>query len=319
MDTININKEQLKEIVRKTINLINENFLENNFRLVDYDLTNNKDFNYIKTVSEFLWDTLQKAYEKIGGFKSFKNLTEMLKRANQITIGYYKDEIVAVSVYNDYLGGNKEVGIAAVKGTLHEQGVTLVNEIIKRNIKLWDEWYWVEASSKIEELYLKNDAFAIPNIYVSSIFRGKEITLDDDGFHYYRSIGKEQIEAKKMIFGFKDEEIKKKIESDFPIGYSEKINKIKQGILKETRYSPRITQIEASKYIVDMFIDDFNEGLTQVSKNNYKELKDNLEIIKKHLIDDNCPKNRKRAMKFALEDGYEVLYSLRILKILTNN
>lgn len=31
----------------------------------------------------------------------------MLKRANQITIGYSNNNIVAVSVYNDYLGGNK--------------------------------------------------------------------------------------------------------------------------------------------------------------------------------------------------------------------
>lgn len=310
MKKIKINTNQFKTLLKLFENTNNDEFIIKNF-----NLTNSDDYEYIKNNSELLWGMIQKAYSNIGGFKSFKNIKEMLKRSNLITLGYYNNIIVAVSLYNNYLGGNKEVAIAAITGPLHKYGVVLVEQIIQRNIKEWQEWYWVEASSKIEELYLKNNGLAIPNIYIRGIFPNKEITLNDDEFHYHRTIGGEPVENDKMLFGVKDLALKEAIELDFPLGYADKIEKIKKRILSEASYTIKLDPMEVSKLIVDMFIDDYNDGLTQVSLKNLIELRNNLKVLRKGLIFHEYPNGRHKPMKLAYDDGMEVLNNLKIIKV----
>lgn len=182
---------------------------------------------------------------------------------------------------------------------------------------MWDQWYWIEASSKIEEMYIQHHGYAIPNIFVPGIFPTKTLVLNDDNYHYHRTIAGEDVEGDKMLFGFKDEELKKRIEAEFPLGFTEKINNIKKMVLKEDRYTAKISQIEAAKHIVDLFIEAYNDGVKHIGNELLIELKNNIDFIQNCIDNNICPKERIRAMKFAVEDGTEALDSFKQIKVFT--
>ena len=73
-----------------------------------------------------------------------------------------------------------------------------------------------------------------------------------------------------------------------------KLKKIKKRILSEASYTIKLDPMEVSKLIVDMFIDDYNDGLTQVSLKNLIELRNNLKVLRKGLIFHEYPNGRHK-------------------------
>ena len=87
--------------------------------------------------------------------------------------------------------------------------------IIEYDIQNWEEWVWIEASGKIEEIFRKYGGFNVPTKYVKIFLRSIPFDLVDE-YHYSRNIGGNM--ETKTIFGFKDEstfEFLKKEITDF--------------------------------------------------------------------------------------------------------
>lgn len=133
--------------------------------------------------------------------------------------------------------------------------------------KRFEEYYWLEASGKLEKYVSECGGFNLPNIYAELYFNSnKAIYYLDDGYHYEREIGGEKI--KKTLFGFKDKNIKDRIIQDFSKEYEDWITKL----LNKTPYfqvestnnneSLKYTnksEIDCSKVIVDAFISIYED------------------------------------------------------------
>ncbi|MDO5457853.1 MAG: hypothetical protein Q4F26_05840 [Atopococcus tabaci] len=104
------------------------------------------------------------------------------------------------------------------------------------------------------------------------------------------------------------------LQQSFPIQFQHHIDEIRSHIVQESRYAPRLSEIEAAKHIVDMFIDAYEYGLTQVGGDRFNELSDSISTIKESINNGKCPPERLRAMKFAVTDGQSVLEQLGIVK-----
>ena len=95
-----------------------------------------------------------------------------------------------------------KTGATCVKDEKHENAVKLLNLIIEYDIQNWEEWVWIEASGKIEEIFRKYGGFNVPTKYVKIFLRSIPFDLVDE-YHYSRNIGGNM--ETKTIFGFKDE------------------------------------------------------------------------------------------------------------------
>ena len=71
----------------------------------------------------------------------------------------------------------------------------------------------------------------------------------------------------------------------------------------------------AAKHIVDMFIDAYELGLTQVGSCRLNELSGSISAIEECIKSGKCPPERLRAMKFAVTDGQSVLRQLGVFMI----
>lgn len=104
------------------------------------------------------------------------------------------------------------------------------------------------------------------------------------------------------------------LQQNFPVQFQHHIDEIRSHIVQESRYAPKLSEIEAAKHIVDMFIDAYEHGLTQVGGDRFNELSDSISTIKESINSEKCPPERLRAMKFAVTDGQSVLEQLSIIK-----
>ena len=71
------------------------------------------------------------------------------------------------------------------------------------NITNWDEWVWLEASGKVEEMCKQLNGFNFPSKYVIIYLGNKSYSIVDD-YHYIRKINGN--EETKTIFGFKSQD-----------------------------------------------------------------------------------------------------------------
>lgn len=178
-----------------------------------------------------------------------------------------------------------------------------------------DVLYWVETKSKIEELYIKDYGTPIPDSSVADIINSKssDIVLNGDGFHYRRIVSGNVDVIDRMLFCLSATNMQN-FQQNFPVQFQQHVDEIKRHIIKESRYAPKLSEIEAAKHIVDMFIDAYEHGLTQVGGDRFNELSDSISTIKESINSEKCPPERLRAMKFAVTDGQSVLEQLSIIK-----
>ena len=176
--------------------------------------------------------------------------------------------------------------------------------------------YWIETRSELDELYMKDYGTPIPNSFVTDIISSKsgDVVLDDDGFHYRRFVNGSVDDIDRMLYCLSAASVQN-LQQNFPLQFQLHIDEIKRHIIKESRYAPKLSEFEAAKYIVDMFIDAYEHGLTQVGSNRLNELSNSISTIEESLNMGKCPPERLRAMKFAIEDGRLVLKQLDIIKL----
>lgn len=315
---ITINEERLKKIIYEVIKqYINESkelstltYHGNILNVKHYDINEEEDKNFILLNIDKIWDILEKSYESLGGFKGFRNQKDMLKKCPFYRIGFSNGEIITVSVYNDYLGGNKCVGVGTIKDNRHKESVLLLDLILKYNIDNWNEWVWVEASDKVEEMCIKNEGFNLPSEY-AFLYLGNKPYKNIDDYHYIRNI--DGIPTKKTIFGFKDEQsfnilkqvINDKIE-DFINRKSKNITEDKENLYQE--YMSQFDEIYRYKEIIDYFVylkDD--EHINEFPEEALNVLYDAIKNIKQLLTEKQYEKRVAHNMNIAIEEGERVI------------
>lgn len=138
---------------------------------------------------------------------------------------------------------------------LRNIGKKAVNEIIKRNITQYNEFYWTECSGSIEHLYEKHNGIKIPNEYAFGILQ-KPLTPLNDGYHYEREI-KGEIQQ-KIIYGFNNEETFNIVKKEHTEYINNCIQKILNSQINEDVETPsfgHLDKIQCSMAIVNLFVD----------------------------------------------------------------
>ena len=138
---------------------------------------------------------INNAYAPIGGYKgrplSKKTPFDMVDLAKIVFDANHS--IIALAMYSKHLGGNKRFCSAGIRG--NQESREAVESIIKHDIAPYDGWYWVESSGTIEKLFKKFGGNPIPNHLAHKFLQkpAKDLDLDEDGIHYTRALGVEEI------------------------------------------------------------------------------------------------------------------------------
>jgi hypothetical protein len=311
----------LKEIVNKTvrkiifesIDLKNFEYQGNQLSVKSFDMSDKEDNAYIKSNVDVIWNILQEGYKKIGGFKGFASRSDMLKKSPFFKLGFCNDELVTVTVYNGYLGGNKCVGATCAKNDRHDAGVELLKFIIEHNVINWDKWVWIEASGRIEELCKEAKAFNVPADYAAIYLKNIPYKKIDE-YHYSRYIsGTQEI---KTIFGFKDQDSFNIFEEEI----ESKINEFLDNIKKKTKLSENKAQSAYQRYIekqhpiykykdiIDYFVylkDD--EEYNEFPLNSLSILRNAITNVKNMLNDKTLSEKEQKYLQIAIEEGNRVI------------
>lgn len=173
-----------------------------------YELVVTFDKDFIKSRRTEIFELVVDSYKKIGGFKGADNPRSLVKNSD---IGKFvfdeNGQIVALALYRTDLTGKKRFCSATKQ--LDPFHIEAAKIIIQNDIEPYDNWYWVEASGKIEKLFKELNGNPIPNYLVEEVFKNtktKITALSADGLHYARPIG-DGDELEKMVFGFPSKEI----------------------------------------------------------------------------------------------------------------
>lgn len=290
------------------------------------------DLDFIKKNIDVIWGILQDGYSDMGGFKGYESRSDLLKKSTMVKLGFYDSEIIAVDVFNGYLGGHKSVGITCYKYNNHEAGKLLVKMIIEENIKRWNEWIWAEVSGKIEHYYKKYGALEVADKYIPIYLPNLTYKLVGDGFHYHKRFkkddentltDKEKEDRCKMIIGVKDVETYNTLIEDAYAPLIEFVNNIGIVKLDESnvfgKYFAKKSKVEQAKIIVDKFVAYIeDEEMYELPKKYYDLFVENISFLEESLKKGTYPTTlRKIYLEECIENGKNALKKLSILKPLT--
>ena len=155
-----------------------------------------------------VWDLLQKAYQKAGGFKSAVNKEELINNPGYWKVVKRGDNITAVNLYRKIpqtstfkiyaSGAQAELDPEKQEYRATEQGKRDYINIKKADVT--QKRSWAEVSGAPEMFAKRIGAKPIPNKFAAYL-TGKEILeLNPDGYHYTRLIQGEPYE--KAMYGF---------------------------------------------------------------------------------------------------------------------
>ncbi len=146
-----------------------------------------------KKYVDIVWDMLQVAYAKAGGFKSAPDKETLLNDTFFWKLVRMDNKIVCGSLYKDKYGRKS---IATFTDGTNTGKKSLFNMWMD-DIKLGRSWS--EVSGAVEHIKMKFKDTPIPNKYVSDIIGKPLISLNPDGYHYTRLIAGEPHE--KILVG----------------------------------------------------------------------------------------------------------------------
>lgn len=312
-------ESEIRNYLKESTEIKTINYNGQTLSVRNYDISDSNDKEFILKNKEIIWDILQCGYENIGGFKGFRSIKDMIKKSPYYTLGFCNGEIITVSVYNTYLGGNKCVGTSCVKDENHITAVRLLEMIFEYNIANWDEWVWCEASGKIEEMCNNLGAFNVPSNYAIIYLGNKSYSIVDE-YHYTRKIeGNDEI---KTIFGFKDKqtfdllskEIKSKVNAFIDRINSRSIDESDERDRIWAEYANNISEIEKNINIINYFVylkDD--ELINEFPIETIHILQDAITIVERLLGENEYSGKEIFRYNNCLEEGYRVLNTSSIL------
>jgi len=286
-------------------NEIKDKDLTNNIDIIIYDpINNSEDKQYIKNNKTFIYNFFLETYR--GDFKGCTSRSDLVKKTYILKVTLYNNDIVAMSIYNNYMGGIKCVGIGATRKTeyLHKIGILGVRKILKQDFNIPDDGYWIEASGKIEEICNETNAISVPAKFADIIIPMKKHKIIDE-YHYQALFGND-LHIKKM-FGVKDKKTSQMIHNYYKERekfLNELINN--EPISESFKYTRFKTSEEKYKAIVDYFIMLVNEEhLYEFTPYMLKQFKNALLELKKIVI--NKKSNNLRNIRISYSEGCKLL------------
>ena len=159
--------------------------------------------NEINAASEEIFEILKKSYEKIGGFLSAKNATELSEKCKYVC-GFINKEnrkICVVALYKKLGNSYKLFGCGTAHGSKEEK--ELLQSIIRTDIENYNKWHWAEVSGVLEHWFKKYNGYPIPSDFAQMALLNKTLFPLEDGFHYDRDINHYMVT--KIMFGFTDQ------------------------------------------------------------------------------------------------------------------
>lgn len=276
------------------------------------------DKEFINEKLDIIWNILQSAYDSMGGFKGVAHKSEFFKKINAVKLGFYNGQIVAVDVFNDYLGGLKSVGLAAVKNENHDVGVELVNMMIRENIHNINDYIWAEVSGRVETMYRQNGGLNIKSQY-APLYNGQQVNIEVvDEYHYSRLIQGTPIV--KTIFGIKDASVIDRMMDKDAKAVREFISENESGFVNEGyrfhdyyRMKPRW---ENAKLVIDGLYDLYeNYFYYEFPEDLYRALYKYFSIIEEDLdCEGVIPENMIKKMKICVNRAIELMKHVTIYK-----
>lgn len=232
-----------------------------------------------------------------------------------VKIASYNNVIVAVSVYTDYQGGSKCVGITATTDEKYRsKGKEAVVHIVKEDISLVGNFYWTVCSDALEHMYEKYEGIKIPYDYIG-LFMNTDTTQVDD-YHFTTSItfsDGETEDVKKVIYGFNSQDTFDYIKSQNDDRIQKCIDKIDIKKVKESIYIKNISKEDYNKDIIYVFYEDRLNGHKDYSQKTLNILQSTIDYLKSYV-----EKTDDKKYMTAIETGEELLSTSTVMKIHSN-
>lgn len=170
------------------------------------------DKNFAANRIDEIYSMLVNAYADKGGL-IVHSPEELLNKIQLMKFVFNPDkEILAITIYRYFAGGNKLFLGAATKT---DQGKDAIQLIIKSDIEPYDNWFWGEVSGPIEHYFKKHNGRPIPKELAGKFLRHKSTVIPspdpNDPVHYTRQIADLPTPIEKAIYGFKDEAMAKEV------------------------------------------------------------------------------------------------------------
>ena len=244
----------------------------------DVYVTNDKSF--ISKYMNEMFSLICQSYDRLGGNISIHEPNDILSKSSLVKLVFNDDgKIIALALYRDDLGGHKRYSSASnIKDPRYRDAV---QAIIINDIEPYDNWYWVEASGKIEDYFKKHNGNPIPNHLVHKFLRKPKkdiVELCEDGAHYKRFLSSSDIEpTQKIIFGFKDKAMMDKVMSSidnygqFKIDVNSALNDLYED---EDVVSDDEKSLEAASIFIQELDEKHDEGFNEMLPSWKKQLKE---------------------------------------------
>ena len=237
------------------------------------------DFNKYK---EDVWNILSLSYENVkGGLQSYRDFKDFNKRHHYLKLVEYSD-LIACATYRYYPINNidtpKMVAIGCDQTDIGKKGLKL---IVHDDIKSENYIYWAEAGGTIEYYFDKYSCYKIANCHAKEILGKDDIVLEEDGFHYTRKIGSDEIKYTKVIYGFKDKETFERINARLDDAEIPK----KKLFESSSRFTPNdiITQIYLAYDIIEaIYSANEDSGIYELFPNWYDLLIKAINVLNKY-------------------------------------
>lgn len=303
--------------IQKTLFEYEQFHLNDELTLKEYDKVNSEDFDYISINRKMIWEFFENGYKAAGltGFcNSCVNPNALRKNFTKIKLVYYKDILVAGSIYTGYKKGYKCVGITATTDEAYREiGKEGIKYIIKQDIGLYKDFYWGVFDGAVSHYYEKFGGILIPNDYCQ-LFINAEKDPDDE----YKIIVKltDGTKLPKLIYGFNSKETFDDIVQHNDERVKEQLDRLEMLLhpdtsLNESLYRP-ITEEDYHVRVINTFFDNFLYGQKTLTPYMVKMINRSKNFLINYLKNNNNPKDRDYYY-LAVENAKDILkYSMRM-------
>ena len=169
------------------------------------------DIENIEYYIPYIKEILDNAYKDKGGWFASSSIKTLIKKIKEIKLVIENNEILAVAVFEDRLGGLKCTGAAGNMLLDKSMYKPAFEYLMKTIIGLNNNTYWIEASDALEHYCKKYGGNPIPAAFVQNEMGFPVSAVDYDTYHYDRYIGLGKNLCTKCMYGFRDEETRNKV------------------------------------------------------------------------------------------------------------
>ncbi len=226
-----------------------------------------------------MFGLIAQSYAKCGGNASIHKAEDIPQKASiaKVVLNGH-GRIIALALYRDDLGGHKRFASATRKAD--PRHIEAAEAIVQSDIEPYDNWFWVEASGKIEEFFRKHNGNPIPNYLAYKFLRKPKrdvLKLHEDGVHYDRIMSSnDTTPTTKMMFGFKSAEAMRMVMQhvdnyeQFKIDIDEALHDLFEG---DTSATDSMKSLEAASIFIQELSEKHDDGFNEMLPSWREQLK----------------------------------------------